>query len=60
MADEKSEWGEAGQPAEGGIVRDDRKPARPSTKPRRDDVKGEGAQDKTRRPAGGDTTRRRP
>jgi hypothetical protein len=59
MADEKSEWGEAGQPAEGGVLRDDGKPARPSRKPGRHEVKDD-SREKARPPAGGDTTRRRP
>jgi hypothetical protein len=33
MADEKSEWGEPGQPSEGGIVRDERRPPRPAGQP---------------------------
>jgi hypothetical protein len=33
MADEKPEWGEAGQPSEGGVIRDERKPPRPAGAP---------------------------
>ena len=33
MADEKPEWGEAGQPSEGGVIRDERRPPRPAGPP---------------------------
>ena len=33
MADEKSEWGEPGQPAEGGVVDEQRRPPRPARQP---------------------------
>jgi hypothetical protein len=46
MADEKSEWGEAGQPAEGGELKDDRRPPRPSRRT--------GDQDQSRPPQAGD------
>ena len=33
MANEKSDWGEPGQPAEGGVVGDERRPPRPAQQP---------------------------
>jgi hypothetical protein len=57
MADEKSEWGEAGQPSEGGVLKDDRRPSRPSrslddeTRPPRSEDGGSGSSEKTRTPS---------